>query len=251
MSAAESPVFVVTAMPEERAPLLARAAEVRRMAEGLFEARLGNARVVLAATGEGPTKAARGAAALFRAHRPLAFLGVGVAGAISEELSEGEILVSRRVQDDSGEAPPPDAGLLSRALAIAGVRGGTFRTTSRFASTAREKAALAAGLPEGPAAVDMESASWARAAAAAGVPYLVLRVIRDELSEEVPGYLSDCLDEEGSIRRSSVVIGAITHPWRIPDLLRMRSRVRDCGQRLAALVEHFLSGEAGIGLRRG
>jgi adenosylhomocysteine nucleosidase len=251
MSGAEAPVFVVTAMPEERAPLLARAVDVRRMADGLFEGRLGGARVVLAATGEGPTKAARRAAALCRLHRPAAFLGVGVAGAISEELSEGEILVSRLVRDDTGEAPAPDADLLARALGIAGVRGGTFRTTTTFAFTVREKAALAAGLPEGPAAVDMESASWARAAATAGVPYLVLRAIRDELAEEIPPYLSECLDEEGGIRRAAVVAGAITHPWRIPELLRMRARVRDCGQRLAALVEHFLSGRPGIGPRRG
>jgi adenosylhomocysteine nucleosidase len=251
MSAAESPVFVVTAMPEERAPLLARVAEPRRRADGLFEGFLGGTRIVLAATGEGPRNAARGAAALCNAHRPAAFLGVGVAGAITEELAEGEILISRRVRDDVGDAPPPDAGLLSRALAIAGVRGGTFRTTATFASTTREKAALAAGLPEGPAAVDMESASWARAAATAGVPYLILRAIRDDLSEAVPAYLSQCLDEEGGIRRSAVVTGAILHPWRIPELLRMRSRVRDCGQRLAALVEHFLSGEAGIGPRHG
>jgi adenosylhomocysteine nucleosidase len=251
MSMVEGSVFVVTAMPEERAPLLARAADVRRMADGLYEGRLGGAPVVLAATGEGPTKAARGAAALCSAYRPAAFLGVGVAGAISEELSEGEILVSRLVRDDAGEAPPPDTRLVSGALAILGARGGTFRTISSLASTPRQKAALAAGLPEGAAAVDMESASWARAAAAAGVPYLVVRAISDELEEGVPAYLSDCLDKEGGIRRSALILGAVTHPWRIPGLLRMRSRVRDCGQRLAAFIERFVSDTWGAGSRRG
>jgi adenosylhomocysteine nucleosidase len=241
MSGVEGPVFVVTAMPEERAPLLARAANVRRMGDGLFEGRLGGARVVLAATGEGPKNAARGAATLCSTHRPAAFLGVGVAGAITEDLSDGEILVSRGVRDDEGDAPPPDARLLSRALAILGAREGTLRTISTLASTPEAKESLAAGLPEGPAAVDMESASWARAAAAAGVPYLVVRAISDEVEEGVPAYLSDCLDKDGGLRRSALVLGAVTHPWRIPGLLRMRSRVRDCGQRLAAFVERLVA----------
>jgi adenosylhomocysteine nucleosidase len=87
----------------------------------------------------------------------------------------------------------------------------------------------------------MESAAWAREAARRGIPYLVLRAISDAAADELPGYLSDCMDAQGSIRRSSVVGRALAHPSSIPVLLRMRRAVLDGSRRLAALLEHFLA----------
>ena len=89
----------------------------------------------------------------------------------------------------------------------------------RAAHAAREAGAAKAGSP---AAVDMESAAWARACAEAGVPYLILRAISDTADEDLPGYLAGCMDAQGSIRRAGVASGALRHPGSIPALLRMR-----------------------------
>ena len=87
----------------------------------------------------------------------------------------------------------------------------------------------------------MESAAWARAAAAHGVAYVVIRAVSDDAFEELPAYLSRCMDKDGGIRRSAVALSALARPSTIPTLLQMRRRVRDCADRLAAFVEHFLA----------
>jgi hypothetical protein len=82
----------------------------------------------------------------------------------------------------------------------------------------------------------MESSAWARAAAALAIPYVVVRIISDGAEEELPGYLSRCMDSQGAIRRSAVAFQAMLHPRSIPQLRRMRSVIRDCADRLASFV---------------
>lgn len=219
---------ILTAMPEERAAM-------RRRGFGPD--------VVVAATGVGPRKAASAAARLFARHRPRLVVGAGVAGALTEDLGVGDIFVAQRVLDAAGAAPPPDPQLTARASAMPGTRTGTLVCVERPLVTASDKAALAAKL-DPPAAVDMESAAWARAAAGQGIPYVVLRAISDHALDELPGYLSRCMDKDGGIRRWAVALHALAEPATIPVLRRMQHRVLDCTDRLAAFVEHFLAGTA-------
>jgi adenosylhomocysteine nucleosidase len=220
-------VLIVTAIAEELAA---------------FERRRLPGDVVAALTGEGPRKAARAANALLARHRPALLVGAGVAGALSSDLGVGDILVARRVLDSAGWAPPPDENLVARAAAMPGARSGTLLCLDRPLLTAAEKAEWAAKVGEAPAAVDMESAAWARSAAEHGVAYLVVRAVSDDALEELPRYLSRCMDKDGGIRRSAVALRALGQPSTIPTLLRMRRRVTDCSDRLAAFVEHFLAG---------
>ena len=109
---------------------------------------------------------------------------------------------------------------------------------------AAEKADWAGKVGETPAAVDMESAAWARAAAAHGIPYVVIRAVSDDAHEELPGYLSRCMNRDGGIRRWAVALHTLAKPETIPTLRLMQRRVRDCTERLAAFVEHFLAEKA-------
>ncbi len=221
MSAAENaPALVLTAIPEERAAI------ARRFSGG---------GAVVVATGDGPRRAERGAADAIARHRPKAVFGAGVAGALTPGLAVGDILVSARVLDGAGEAPPPSRRLLEAVLATAGARAGTLLTLERPAVAAGEKAGLAASTGA-PAACDMESAAWARAAAAAGVPYVVLRAVSDASDEDLPRYLARCMNAGGGISRAAVTLQALLHPATIPDLLRMRRRVAMCGERLGELL---------------
>lgn len=216
---------ILTAMPEERAAF-------RRRAFGPD--------VAVAATGVGPRNAARTAARLLARHRPRLLVGAGVAGALSEDLGVGDIFVARRVLDAAGVAPPPDPELTARASALPGTRSGTLVCLERPLVTASEKASWAAQV-DAPAAVDMESAAWARTAAAHGIPYVILRAISDHALDQLPGYLSRCMDRDGGIRRWAVALHALAEPSTIPVLRRMQHRVEDCTDRLAAFVEHFLA----------
>jgi farnesyl-diphosphate farnesyltransferase len=80
-------------------------------------------------------------------------------------------------------------------------------------------------------AIDMESAGWKRAAERAGVPIRIVRVIFDSVDEPVPDFVGDTVD------RGAIARYAITHPWVIPTLIRMRSRMTAVCEKLAATVE--------------
>ena len=196
--------------------------------------------VVIASTGEGPRKAARAANLLCAGYRPELVVGAGVAGALSEDLGVGDIFVARRVFDSAGEAPPPDPRLTARASAMPGARSGTLVSVERPLVTASEKAACGANV-DAPAAVDMESAAWARTAAEHGIPYVVIRAVSDGARDELPGYLSRCMDRNGGIRRWQVALHALAQPSTIRVLRSMQHRVVDSTDRLAAFVEHFLA----------
>ena len=223
-------LLVLTAIPEERRPI-ARA----------LAAAGARGRVRVVETGDGSVLASRGAREAIAAHRPSHVLGAGVAGGLSPELASGELVASERVLDAAEEAPPPDPELLARVVALPGIRPGTLLSVVTPALTAVQKAALAvraagAASAGSPAAVDMESAAWARACAEAGVPYVILRAISDTADEDLPGYLAGCMDAQGSIRRAAVASGALRHPGSIPALLRMRRRVAGCGRALGEAI---------------
>lgn len=245
MSGPESrPVAVFTAIPEELGALVSRARDLRRVADRCYTGRLGPVEIVLAATGDGATRAGRGAAALLDLHRPRALVGMGVAGALTDDLCIFDILAAQHIRDAGAQAPAPDRAMLARALAIPGAREATFVTSPGPVVTRAAKAALAASSGAvGTAAVDMESAAWARQAAERQIPYAVLRAISDGPFEELPGYLPRCMDREGSIRRTAVALRALAQPSSIRLLLAMRERVREASGRLAAFVEHFLGTE--------
>jgi adenosylhomocysteine nucleosidase len=229
-------------MKEEFEAVLARAREARF--RGTFvEARIGTADVALCLTGDGAGNAGRAASALCETVRPAALLGAGVAGALSPDLAIGDLLVSRRIRDSQGDAAPPDARLLAQALESTRARAGTFLTVARPVVLASLKLALRESLNDpGPAAADMESSAWARAAASRGIPYLVVRAVSDGAGEDLPEYLGSCVGSDGGIRRSSVVLRALAQPATIPALLRMRVRIRACAEGLAGFLEDFLSG---------
>ena len=208
--------------------------------------------VVSASTGDGPRRAAWGAALLIEQYRPVALIGAGIAGALSAGLAVGDIVASRRVRSAIGDTPAPDKGLLQRALASGKAKAGTLVTVDRPVVSSREKAILAAASGgDTVLAVDMESAAWAREAAVRGVPYLILRVISDTVEEELPDFLPACVGADGSIRRGEVARRALLHPGSWGTLLRMRRRLHDASGALGAfLAEIVKAGLVPAGARR-
>jgi adenosylhomocysteine nucleosidase len=242
MSAPSRLIGIATALKEERDAILRGARDLRFSGGGLIRARIGGSDVVLTVTGDGAESAWRGAEALCDAVRPAALIGAGMAGALTPGLSVGDLLVALRVLDEAGDAPAPDARLVAKALAAGNALPGTLRTVARPAVSSAEKAHLAKSLGvEGVSAVDMESSAWARAAAARGVPYIVVRSISDASDEDLPEYLARCVGEDGRMRRSTVVAYAALRPRTIPALLRMRRRMARCGETLAVFLQTLLA----------
>jgi adenosylhomocysteine nucleosidase len=241
---ADSLVLIVTAMPEERNAIVRRSREVWFDHPTYIGGSIGDAKAVIASTGDGALAAQRIAGALCDAFAPVALVGAGVAGALSSGLAVGDLVVGRRIWDSRGEAPAPNAGFVGRGVR-AGAMAGTLVTRDRPAVTKSEKEEIAQTLqPDGPAAVDMESAAWARVAGERGIPYVVVRSISDAADEEMPSYLARSVGPEGRIRRGAVVGYSLLRPATIPALWRMRRRTRDCAERLAAFLERFFKATA-------
>jgi adenosylhomocysteine nucleosidase len=234
-------VLILTAISEELdiSAILRRASRIHYQWRGVVGARIGTTNVVIAATGDGAERAAEKAADHCDRTRPLAVVGAGIAGALSPGLGPGAIVAASRVCDFNGDAPSPDASLLSRAVG-AGAEAGTLLMVGKPITAAEEKRRLAASF-RGPCAVDMESAAWARVAASRGIPYAVVRSISDPAEEDLPDYLAACVGENGSIRRGAVVARALARPSRIPELLRLRRRTLDCAKKLSLFLERFLA----------
>jgi adenosylhomocysteine nucleosidase len=262
---ANQPTAIVAPLHAELAMLLRLVQGRRRAAAGgqeLFFGRLAGEPVVLAATGDGAAAAARGLAALLAAVRPRRLLVLGVAGGLAPGLPTGALIVARRVVEEGREAPAPDAEWLSRAGKVSGaVRAepGTIVTCARILRKPDEKAARWRALAElGAAAVDLESAAYARVAAAAGVPYILVRAVLDPAEERLPLDFDLCRRPSGEaevdaprgaarpreartagaggVSAARVLWRAVLYPPAFPRLWDLRRRLRRCSRRLADIA---------------
>ncbi len=268
-AAAPRPILILAPLTAELAGVRARLADSRRLplardhrlARRLrpLAGSLGGVQVVVAATGDGPVAAAAGLAALIAAVRPRRLLVVGVAGGLTPALPAGALVAARRVVPASG-APPalqPDRPWLAQALA-AGALPGTVLAAERILvdTTAKQQAlhqlGQAAGAPPGggtpeqgaPAAavvVDLESAAYARQAAARALPYLVIRAVLDAAEETLPLDFEACrTGAGGGVSNLRVVLRALARPAVFGELWRLRHRVREAADRLGAVAERLM-----------
>ncbi len=231
---------IVVALREELGPLLARATGTRRIARGIHQGTLGGAPVCLAVTGDGPERAGRAAGALLRKFRIRALIGAGLAGALTADLREGDVIAGREVRGFDGTVRRPGSRLLEPAARVAD-RVGVLVSGGDVRWTAAEKIALLAGHPGTESvAVDTESDAWARAAADADVPFLALRAVLDPAGEDLPAYLRGAR-RNGSMDRFAVAAHAFRHPSAIGELLRLRRRTRRAMEGLAERLVRFFA----------
>jgi 4-hydroxy-3-methylbut-2-enyl diphosphate reductase len=161
--------------------------EARALRRGLRDRQADDGQAAVLRTGYGPARAAAAAAGIARADvRAIAVSGV--AGALTDDLGIGDVVVAARVTDhsgagaaDSGTACPGAAYECSSAPLIAGelrraglrVHVGEIATVGSLKSAAAHAELAAAGV----LAVDMETAPLL--SGAAGRPSIVVRAISD------------------------------------------------------------------------
>ena len=169
-------------------------------------------------------------------------------GGVRDQLQR---LASFRREDDAHEPPaaaaddrlPVDAAvreMLSQALgepaeggALAGVDHPLVRGDQKLSLFVKTRARAA----------DMESHIVASAAAAAGVPFVVLRVVSDPSNRAVPRTALAGLSEDGRIDGRAVASGLLRRPWECIDMLTLAldaaqamRRLRRVGRRAAPLL---------------
>jgi adenosylhomocysteine nucleosidase len=170
-----------------------------------------------------------------------ALLSFGIAGGLDPGLVSGSIVLPLAVRDAAGARMPVDrgwhgavAGALA-ALGIAVTTGDVLGADSIVASPERKRLLF----DRGAVIADLESHRVARAAAAAGVPFLVLRAVADPARRTVPPAARVGLDGEGHAALGAVLGSLLRQPAQLPALLRIagdtRAALRALGRAVPAL----------------
>jgi adenosylhomocysteine nucleosidase len=157
----------------------------------------------------------------------------GIAGALAPNLKSGDIILSTAVIDDdrtwlSSESLRPQISDLAQQL---GAFEGAVLGAQIVVATKADK--QRAWRQTGAIAVDLESVVVARAAAALGIPFVVLRAIADPASRELPPAALLPLTADGKPAIGQVLASVMRRPQQLPTLFGV---AREARQALAALV---------------
>jgi adenosylhomocysteine nucleosidase len=248
LAPAPGPILILAALQGELAVLRRMTVVARRLTIDRCPASLGRLEgvpVILASTGDGAGRASRGATAILDRLPASRVIVVGLSGGLTPSLEAGRLLVGRDVIEGGVAAPPPDAAWIDRAILRTGATPATLVSSRQILCTAGAKTKAREDLESGAiAAVDLESAAFARAAAARGIPYLALRAISDTAEESLPLDFNRLRGADGSVDRLRVAIRALLRPALIPRLWRLRGRAALCSENLARAVRALLAGGA-------
>jgi hopanoid-associated phosphorylase len=158
----------------------------------------------------------------------------GVAGALAPGLRAGDVILSGDVIGDEGRWRPSDEfqeRILDLAWQVGAFEGPVLGARTILAT---EDAKRAAWRETGALAVDMESEVVARAAEAAGIPFLVLRAIADPAIRELPSAALIPLAEDGTPALAQIIAEVMRRPRQIPTLLALARETRQALLALAA-----------------
>jgi adenosylhomocysteine nucleosidase len=167
----------------------------------------------------------------------------GMAGGLSADLAPGDIVISAQViaEEDTWQADAAWADALSEKLEK--VHRGNVWGSNAAVTSPDQKAHLAT--QSGAVIVDMESHAVARAAAQAGIKFIVVRVVADAHTRAIPTWVTGGIREDGSVNLPAMVVGALTHPWHVPALIGLAS---DSGEAKKSLRRVALLGGFSFGL---
>ena len=219
----------------ETLPILVVAALGRELASLNRQALDG---VALLETGEGIDNARRSLEAWLEENTARAIVSIGFAGALSNALQAGDLVIASSIRDGVAQ---PDKPLLSSAenvqLAEVPVHKGIAITTNEIIWQAESKRALAATLePDEIGIVDMESTAIASVSARHELPFLIVRSITDLLDEDLPLNFNLYRGEDGRVDSARIVKAALLRPRALSGLIELRRRSELCAQRMADFV---------------
>ncbi len=207
--------------------------------------RIGKAELRLIATGMGATRARQ------TAHRALEIfsgtkliISAGVAGALSEGLRPGDVVLADRLLLGGKESfradhilalDPVPVRAAEYAMREAKVRfaTGAMLTANRVLSDSAAK--RLAKEQSGAIAVDMESAVLGLEAAARGIPFVCVRAVLDAVDDEIPA--AELGGADGRVRPLAATAFLVRHPATILKLPRLMRNLSRATARLAEALD--------------
>jgi len=160
--------------------------------------------------------------------KPDGIFVIGLCGGLSANLSEGKIVAYAECLSTDTTNPRMTCstdfmGTVTALLASSDISCDRVVgiTSPRFATTRMQKLALAK--KSGATVVDMESYSILNAAASAGIPAAVLRVVSDSVDREFPDF-NRALNDAGALDGRKALKVALASPVKTAKLLAANRR---------------------------
>jgi adenosylhomocysteine nucleosidase len=166
-------------------------------------------------------------------------LSIGLAGGLDPALKPGDVILSSTVIAPDGAKVPADAAWRDRLAAeleqnAIPFRIGAIAGLDELVRRAETKRALRSAT--GALAVDMESHAVMRIAAAAGIPFLAVRVIADGAGDELPRAVEVALTEQGGVAILRLLGALLRRPGDIAGMIMLGQRSASGFQSLRRLA---------------
>ena len=203
----------------------------------VYRARIGGAETYVALTGIGPVRARRAARYALQSD-PDVCISSGLAGALKDIYTRGELLAAAEVNETRGKHVfRAETALLERAVACGARSVERFLTNPSVVTSASAKRGLGA---QGDA-VEMESAGVLAAAAAADVPAVAIRVISDDAGQDLPLDFNRVLTTKGKVRPVRLLQSIAAEPASLRGLLQLAGDSRRASSLLADFLDRYVA----------
>ncbi len=217
MSEHGSRIAITFALPSESSDLVGQLQALRRH-DHLLTGKIDNREVAILHTGVGAKNCNARLEILLHKTRPRLVISSGFAGAVSEELRVGDLILAQNFSD------PELLGGAERILRDREPRRVKLFTSTSIVDSIAERNEIARSA--GAAAVDMETGAIVAACDVHGVPLLSLRAISDTAQQPFPirpSVLFDIERQQTSYGRLFAYL--IRHPGSVSSLLQFARRI--------------------------
>jgi nucleoside phosphorylase len=202
-----------------------------------FEAQIGGNTVWVFLTGMGIKCFDFEVAACFRDAGVNLILSSGLAGSLSPECRQSEIIAPMRVgnlRDANGVPSDPRITALAKRYGATPI--GTLITADHIVETAHEKKRLG----QFGEAVDMESFHVVSHFLQDDVPAAVVRAISDDSEQDLPVDFARCLTSDGRVRVGALAKELLATPAKVPALLKFGRQSRAAAQKMAVFLDGLI-----------
>jgi adenosylhomocysteine nucleosidase len=236
-------VVVLAAIPQESRPLLRLLGPSRKLAGQPFPTwlqRSSHVELLVMESGMGAERAWRAARHALSGSNIDLLVSIGFAGSLWPGFRLGQVVWSRELSayaegagapSSVGFRPGPTLGLTAFCRAHE-VQPARFLTVDR----PRSKAEMAGRFAAQPTVVEMEGTPVAAAAHGRHVPFLGLRAITDEWTQDIDWDVDSVMDRAGRLSALKVVRAVLRRPSLLRSMLRLRSSSGVAGRNLAATL---------------
>jgi adenosylhomocysteine nucleosidase len=148
----------------------------------------------------------------------------------------GDIVVADSIVDLHGQELTVDLNMPTEGHSH--LHRGRLVTADEMVRSVQEKQSLAER--HAAIAVDMESLAVAQVCREAGVPFLAVRVISDDLSADLPAEVLSVFGSSGTLRVGAIVGSLWKRPSSVKDLWKLREQANFAAGRLATFLDGVL-----------